>query len=219
MARQRIDKHQEHQPQGGLEGLSPPAAPLEKRLTPDPKGFKAKESVVAYTCEGQISYPLLFTRPEGKKFQATLYIPQDKGNVDDIVKAVNAVGKESFPDHWQNIESLKYPPIKDGKHLKDPREGFWVIAPKSDERPTVWYKNGTTQLTDASQVYGGCWGELALTAKSYCFPDKTTGEINWGVTLVLKDVMKTRDGERLGKSGFRPAAGDAAEKDSSDIPF
>ena len=213
--------------QDAVEGLVPPPPPeapapqAEKSPHPDPRGFRQRESTLVYTCEGQISYPILFNKIDGKKYQVMLLIPQDKGNIDDIVKAVEAVGRVSFPEHWVDIDSLKYHPIKDGRSLKEPREGFWVIQPKSDERPGVYYPDGQRQITDRSAIYGGCWGEVSLTARSYCFTDEASGEVKWGVSLVLKDVKKSRDGEQLGRTGFRPG-GDSVPPvagDSDPVPW
>jgi hypothetical protein len=209
-------------------GLTPPLPPVppdapqaEKALTPDPRGFRPRESALVYTCEGQFSYPLLFNKVEGRKFQVMLLIPQETGNVDDIVKAVEAVGKVSFPEHWTGHDGLKYTPIKDGAAMKQPHPGFWVIQPKSDERPGVFYPDGQRQITDRSAVYGGCWGEVSLVARSYCFTDTKTGEVAWGVALVLKDVKKTRDDVQLGKTSFRPGDGSQATVagDSDPVPW
>lgn len=153
---------------------------------------------------GRIAYPYAFEKAKSLdpdkegKYEVTLYIPKSE-NIDALLSEVNRVGKEAFGTKYVAQDKLKHPPIKDGdeKGGDHPAFNHWIVRGKSNSKPAV-VKGDLSALTDADDLYGGCFGKLNLTPASYQIPS------GWGITFYLNAVQKVKDGERFAGSSTSP---------------
>lgn len=101
-------------------------------------------------------------------------------------------------------------PLRDGDTDKDGDDvyaGHYYVNAKSSTRPGVVDKN-RSPITDEEEVYSGIWAYISVTF----YPYNVNG--NRGVACGLNNVMKYKDGERLG--GRVSAEADFAGLDMED---
>jgi hypothetical protein len=88
-----------------------------------------------------------------------------------------------------NLASLDLKRIRDGNTMG--REEFknkWVVRAKTSKtRPGV-VDAKLQKIIDPSEIYGGVYAHVAITAKAYTMPKK-------GVTFYLNHVQKVKDGD------------------------
>ena len=144
------------------------------------------------------------------KFSVTILVPKTdtatKAKIDAAVEAAKQVGKGK---HWNNtIPPMVNIPIHDGDGVKpsdgmpfgEECKGHWVFSAstKADQPPKI-VDAGLNPIMDATEVYSGMYGKIALNFAPYKFSGKS------GVGVYIStNVQKTRDGEPLGASA--PAA-------------
>jgi hypothetical protein len=136
----------------------------------------------------------------------------DKTNKEHMayLKTLAADAASALAEHWPDQAARpKLPfvgtnylcPVKDGDAAtnkegtlyseKDPViKGHYFIGASSQNKPAV-VNAGNFPITDANEVYSGCWCEVALNVYTYDSPGK-------GVTLGLNGVRKRKDDERIG---------------------
>ena len=171
-----------------------------------------------YTPEGRVAFAnLLEAREEqsgGEFFSCTLVIPgasKDDPLLKKMRTAANAAAKEKFGSKIP--KNLRTPFISQDSFLADndePYAGFEdedliAIRVKTKRKPGVISTDGT-KLFDDSDVYSGMYAELSLT----CYAYDNNG--NKGVSFGLKNVLKTRDGDRISGGGASSAEDDFAHR-------
>lgn len=145
-----------------------------------------------------------------EKFSVTILLPksdvQTKQRIDAAVEAAKEEGKSK---RWNGvIPPIVNIPIHDGDGTKpsdgmpfgEECKGHWVFSAstKADQPPKVVDVN-VNPIMDATEVYSGMYGKIAVNFGSYKFSGKS------GVGCYIStNVQKTRDGEPLGASA--PAA-------------
>jgi hypothetical protein len=160
----------------------------------------------------RVSYPTLFVprayqEGDDPKFSATLMVKKDEaGNAfaDSLKKAQDAVLKTLYPKKMpMNIERYG---VTDGDDVVDkegkPVEsaaGHWLIKASSKSKPAV-VNADKSEIINAEEVYGGCWGKASIQAKAYGNPQKG------GVSLELVAFQKVRDDTPFGGAAANRAA-------------
>ena len=95
--------------------------------------------------------------------------------------------------------------LKDGDEFK-PNDhtyaGQIFFTAKNKYKPEV-VGPAKEPLSSDSQFYAGCYGNVSIEFKPYC-PSKEVPGSGYGVRVVLGNIQKVRDGERL--SGTAPVA-------------
>lgn len=162
------------------------------------------------TPAGRLSFPTLFkarlSELSGKEqYEATILIPKAGSDITNLVAAVKA----KMEEHWPNAATRpslaeNRGPIKDGdtwigengrkKSDQYPEmAGCWVIRASSLNKPPV-VNHALLPITDASEVYSGCWIRLGLTVFWYDNKRK-------GCSFGLVTVQKLKDDSKFGASG------------------
>lgn len=143
------------------------------------------------------------------KYSVTLLIPKNdtatKQKIDAAIQAAIEKGKQG---PWNGVVPPNVAlPIHDGDGAKqdgtpyeDECKGHWVMAASTGvDYPPKIVDNNLNPILDATQVYSGMYGRIALNFSPYSFAGKK------GVGCYIStNVQKTRDGEPLGSSA--PAA-------------
>lgn len=145
------------------------------------------------TPEARLSFPALF-RPakpmnEGQqaKYQCELIFDADT-DLEPLRAAANQAAKDKWGDKIpKNIRS----PFRDGGDRDgiDGYAGKKFITARSIDKPGVVVGPNKEPCLDESEVYGGCYVRVSVTAFAY----EVTG--NKGVSFALNNVWKVRDGE------------------------
>lgn len=146
---------------------------------------------------------------EGKiKYSLTLLFDRET-DLTALQKAVFAAGATKFGKKIPNIKKI----FKNGndKFEETGNTAFKnkiFINPRSDDKPDVGKKiNGIwVPITSPEEIYWGMYVRATLVA--FTFEKK----VNKGVSFALKNVIKVRDGERLGDD----VTGDVDFKDVPD---
>lgn len=138
--------------------------------------------------------------PTGKpRFSTTLLIPKtDTATVNDIRASIKAAGDEALNSRWGGRAPLNLDGIlHDGDGVKDSGEpygdeckGHWVLAVKSYSKPSVVGIDNIRAELDPRDVYSGMYGRATISFFGYANNKK-------GITAMLGNVLKTRDGEPL----------------------
>lgn len=165
----------------------------------------------------RLSYTHLFSKynPDGDaangKFMTNVLIPkEEKETIKAIQQAIEAGKKAAIVSKWGGKEPKKLDmPIRDGDVDKedDVYAGHYFINAKSSTRPGIVDKN-KTPIVDEDDIYSGVWAIVSVTFYGY----DVSG--NRGVACGLNNVMKFKDGERLG--GRSSADSDFADLDLED---
>lgn len=166
----------------------------------------------------RLSYTHLFSKyaPDGDaangKFMTNVLIPkEEKVTIKAIQQAIEAGKKAGIVSKWGGKEPKKLDmPMHDGDTDKDDDEvyaGHYFINAKCATRPGIVDKN-KTPIVDEDDIYSGVWAIVSVTFYGY----DVSG--NRGVACGLNNVMKFKDGERLG--GRSSADSDFADLDLED---
>ncbi|MED4495576.1 DUF2815 family protein [Heyndrickxia coagulans] len=145
------------------------------------------------------------------KYSVTLLIPKSdtttKQKIDTAIQAAIEKGKNGS---WNGaVPPTLATPVHDGDGVRqdgtpygEECKGHWVMTATSGlDYPPKVVDAGLNPILDATQVYSGMYGRIALNFSPYVFAGKK------GVGCYIStNVQKTRDGEPFGASA--PAAED-----------
>lgn len=137
------------------------------------------------------------------KYSITAIIPKtDTKTVEAIKAAIQYAAEQGAQKHFggrvpQNVNNT----FKDGdtevddlgelKNIKYPEyKGNYFIRLSTKNRPLVLNAD-RQEIIDPMEIYSGCYGRVSMTFFAY------SGDGRRGVSAVLNNVMKTRDGEPL----------------------
>ena len=177
-------------------------------ITPQVKDTK----VVFGPC--RLSYTHVFNKyaPDGDtsngKYMTNVLIPkEEKETVNAIKKAIEAAKKAATVSKWGGKEPKKLDmPLRDGDTDKEDDEvyaGCYFLNAKCTTRPGICDKH-KTPIVDEDEIYSGVYAYVSVTFFGY----DVSG--NRGVACGLNNIMKFKDGERLGGRA-------SAESDFGDI--
>lgn len=163
--------------------------------------------------EARLSYCHIFEPQTAKdggnpKYSVALIIPKSNTACLNNIKAALAAAKEAgtatFGGKVGKIDS----PIHDGdeERSEDPAySGCFYLNAKSSRKPGIYtlgpIVNGQrtfTPVTDAEAVYSGCYAFASVRFYAY----NNSG--HKGIAAALDNVIKVKDGERLGGSAEAP---------------
>ena len=146
------------------------------------------------------------------KYSVTILLPKsDAATKQRLDAAIEAAKQKGKSEKWNGvIPPAVATPIHDGDGVKpsdgmpfgEECKGHWVFTASTglDYPPKIVDLNNNPVI-DATEVYSGMYGRIALNFNPYAFAGKK------GVGCYIStNVQKTRDGEPLG--GSAPAAGD-----------
>ena len=162
----------------------------------------------------RLSYTHLFSKyspdgdPDNGKYMTNVLIPKDeKETVKALKDAIESAKKAGIVSKWGGKEPKKLDlPLRDGDTDKEDDDVYadhFFINAKATTRPGVVDKQ-RSPIMDEDEVYSGMWAVVSVTF----FPYDVSG--NRGVAVGLNNVMKFKDGERLGGRS-------SAESDFADI--
>lgn len=166
----------------------------------------------------RLSYTHVFSKysPDGDaasgKYMTNVLIPkEEKETIEAIRRAIEAAKKTAVTSKWGGKEPKKLDmPLRDGdtdKEDDDVYSGHLYVNAKSTARPGVCDKN-RSPIMDEDEIYSGVWAIVSVTFFGY----DVSG--NRGVACGLNNIMKFKDGERLG--GRASAESDFADIDMED---
>lgn len=180
-------------------------------ITPTVKDTK----VVFGPC--RLSYTHVFTKyaPDGDtdngKYMTNVLIPKsEKQTVKALQQAIEAAKKAGIVSKWGGKEPKNLEmPLRDGDTDKDDEvyEDCFFINAKSSTRPGICDKN-KNPIVDEEEIYSGVYAYVSVSFYPY---DKNG---NRGIACGLNNIMKFKDGERLG--GRTSAENDFADIDAED---
>lgn len=150
----------------------------------------------------RLSHTHLFSKfapdgdPAGGKYMTNALIPRgEKETVKAIRQAIEAARKGGIVSKWGGREPKKVDlPLRDGDDKEDGDEayaGHYYVDAKCGTRPGVVDRD-KSPIVDEEEMYSGVWAVLSVTF----YPYDVNG--NRGVACGLNNVMKYKDGERLG---------------------
>lgn len=140
------------------------------------------------------------------QYMTNVLIPKsEKETVEALRKAMEAAKEKAAAAKWSGKVPAKLDiPLRDGDEKEDETyRGHWYMNAKSGNRPGVLDKN-KAPIADEEEIYSGVWAYVSVTFYGY---DKSG---NRGIGCGLNNIMKFKDGERLG-------GGASAEEDFEDI--
>lgn len=164
----------------------------------------------------RLSYTHLFSKyaPDGDttngKYMTSVIIPkEEKETIKAINAAIEAAKKAAIASKWGGKEPKKLDlPLRDGDDKEDEvYEGAYYINAKSSTRPGIVDKH-KSPIVDEDEIYSGVWAIVSVTFYGY----DVSG--NRGIACGLNNVMKFKDGERLG--GRSSADNDFADIDAEE---
>lgn len=180
-------------------------------ITPTVKDTK----VVFGPC--RLSYTHVFTKyaPDGDtdngKYMTNVLIPKsEKETVKALQQAIEAAKKSGIVSKWGGKEPKNLElPLRNGDTDKDDGvyEDCFFINAKSSTRPGICDKN-KNPIVDEEEIYSGVYAYVSVSFYPY---DKNG---NRGIACGLNNIMKFKDGERLG--GRTSAETDFADIDAED---
>lgn len=170
----------------------------------------------------RFSFPYLFEpRPNedgNPKYELSVLIDKDdKETLDLVNKAIEAAKVRGQQEKWSGkIPKKLMTPLRDGEEKEELEgyDGVMFLNTKSKLKPHVVDKYGH-EIIDPEELYAGCYGSVSLSF----YPYNTNG--NNGVGVCLDNVIKLKEGERLG--GGKPSAEsdfdgiDASEFEDDDL--
>lgn len=176
------------------------------------------------TPEFRVSFPNLFKAvgfkkekdPAKFKYSVTMLFPKNvdlsalKKAVFTAASEVHGTDKSKWPKNFEL-------PFKDGddKAEIDGYEGMIVVRASSKQRPGVIDRDKSVITEEDQSIYAGCYARATLVALCY---GKGT-EIDYGksgVSFMLQNVQKLRDGEAFSGKTKAEDDFDAVEDDSDD---
>lgn len=158
-----------------------------------PALFEAR-AVMGNEAKKQFGITMLFPKKstaeamKAAKHPASTWLPVDNcmGLYNEILK----IGRANFGPEV-DLKSLKLTKFRDGDKPKDSGKieeqdkGFIVVKSSSKDRPDC-LRQDKTRITDASELYPGCWCRAVLTVAVFLKPQR-------GVTIYLAGVQKLAD--------------------------
>lgn len=176
---------------------------------------KVKDPTSCYTPVGRVSYPSL-DKPssyEGKEggFEITLLLDKKKCDLTKMKKACEAALQKKWPDKTKRPKNLRMP-FRDGDEKEDKPgyEGMTYIKATSKVKPDIMSYPDKDHL-EPSDAYAGCYARASVRAFAY----DTKG--NRGVSFMLQNVQKIKDGERF--NGRKSGANDFEDAEEIDEEF
>lgn len=175
------------------------------------------------TVRGRLSYVHVFkphaaTPGAEEKFSTTILVPktdvETKQKIDAAIKAATELG---VSEKWNGVKPPTVPnPIWDGDGVKQNGEqfgpeckGHWVFtASAKAEYPPQVVDRRVQPILDQSEIYSGCYANVAVNFFPYLFAGKK------GIGAGLGNIQKIKDGESL--AGTRTAEQDFAVVDDED---
>lgn len=169
----------------------------------------------------RLSYAHVFHKysPEGTdeegKYSAVLIIPKtEKETVKAVRQAIESAKAAGMASKWSGKEPKKLDlPLRDGDDPENDKDesfaGSYYLNAKSKTRPGVVDRK-LEPITDEEEVYSGCYAIASVTFYAY----DVSG--NRGVACGLNNLMKVRDGERLGGRVSAEADFDGIDADFDD---
>ena len=109
----------------------------------------------------------------------------------DLSKLKNALIQAARNEFGAQVDltKLDLKRIRDGNTMdRDEFKGKWVVRAKTSKIQPGVVDAKLNKIIDPSEIYGGVYAHVALTAKAYELPQK-------GVTFYLNHVQKVKDGE------------------------
>lgn len=175
------------------------------------------------TVRGRLSYVHVF-KPHAsvpgaeEKYSTTILVPKNdvetKQKIDAAIKAATELG---VSEKWNGVKPPTVPnPIWDGDGVKQNGEqfgpeckGHWVFtaSAKADYPPQVVDRR-VQPILDQSEIYSGCYANVAVNFFPYLFAGKK------GIGAGLGNIQKIKDGESL--AGTRTAEQDFNVVDDED---
>jgi len=146
----------------------------------------------------RLSYAHLFDKYEKSgKYQCQLLIDKDDKDTLSVIKEAIANAKE---DGKTRLWGGKVPgnlrsPLNDGDEMEEPNENYegkYYLNAKSTRKPEV-VDLEREFILDPDECYSGCY----VRATIVFFPYNNEGK---GVGVILNNVQKLEDGDRLGGS-------------------
>ena len=175
------------------------------------------------TVRGRLSYVHVFkphaaTPGAEEKFSTTILVPktdvETKQKIDAAIKAATELG---VSEKWNGVKPPTVPnPIWDGDGVKQNGEqfgpeckGHWVFtASAKAEYPPQVVDRRVQPILDQSEIYSGCYANVAVNFFPYLFAGKK------GIGAGLGNIQKIKDGESL--AGTRTAEQDFNVVDDED---
>lgn len=167
----------------------------------------------------RFSYAHVFQKDNNDKYSVSILIRKDNPQVAEIKKAIEEAAREGAGKLGGNFKLNILKTLHDGDLEKagDPAyEGCYYLNAKSGQRPGVVKVNytgvggKTTDITDEEEFYSGCYGMASVTFFAF------NSASNKGIGCGLNNVLKTKDGEKLG--GGATAESDFGDQVDTDIP-
>lgn len=165
----------------------------------------------------RLSYTHVFSKyaPDGDaangKYMTNVLIPkEEKETIKAIEQAIETAKKTAVVSKWSGKEPKKLDmPLRDGDDKDDDEvySGHFYVNAKCNTRPGICDKN-KAPIMDEDEIYSGVWAIVSVSFFGY----DVSG--NRGVACGLNNIMKFKDGERLG--GRASAESDFAGIDMED---
>lgn len=152
-------------------------------------------------------------KDEDGKYSTVVLIPKsEKETVAAIKRAIEAAKEQAQAGKWHGKKPLKMDyPLHDGDTEKEDEDfaGHYYLNAKCSTRPGVCDKN-RQPITDEEEIYSGVWAYVSVTF----FGFDTSG--SKGVACGLNNVMKFKDGDRMGGRVSAEADFDGISIDDAD---
>lgn len=120
---------------------------------------------------------------------------KDTKTIDKVQNAIDYAMDQGKTSKWNgSIPNNLWFPLRDGDDEKegDPAyKGKLFLNAKTKTQPTVVDRQ-VQRIIDPNEFYSGCYGNVSLSF----YPFSASG--NKGVGVGLRNIQKTRDGERFG---------------------
>lgn len=160
----------------------------------------------------RLSYPHLFEKYEKSGKYSCRLIFDKKSDTASVAMAAIAAAKEDGKARlWAGKVPGSYSsPLYDGDTQEEPRPEYansYYLTAKSTQRPGV-VDLSCVDILDSEELYPGCYVRATLTF----FPYSNDGK---GVGVILNNIQKLDEGERLG--GSRASAEDDFADDEDDV--
>lgn len=171
----------------------------------------------------RLSYTHVFSKyaPDGDtsngKYMTNILIPkEEKETIKAFQQAIEAAKKAAVVSKWSGKEPKKLDmPLRNGDDKENDNDevysGHFYVNAKSSTRPGVCDKN-RTPIVDEDEIYSGVYAIVSVTFFGY----DVSG--NRGVACGLNNIMKFKDGERLGgRSSAESDFADVSMEDDDDL--
>lgn len=152
------------------------------------KSFTLKQDGSMLTPEFRVSFPKLFQADEFGKFSCSMIFDKDT-NFSVLEKAVKDKVKEVWP---KGAPKGYMHPILDGENSdrEEHQDKIYINGKAGKFRPGLVDQN-LAEIVDEAEFYPGCYARAVVTLYHWVYLGKC------GVSVNLRNVQKTRDGEPL----------------------